>query len=114
MKMVVKIPNQHDAELFLNVLTLGILTALHHQKITIDDAEKILFRPGAIEYLEGLAVEEKYLRALWLGTELEDIESLLPQNLGDEIVNLIRLTLSNFSGKELSDNLAVCLDWQQS
>ena len=44
--------NRQDAEIFLNVLVIGILTAFHNGKITVDDGRHLLFRPGVIDYLE--------------------------------------------------------------
>ena len=67
---------------------LDSLTALSSEKITTNDIQKIIFRYGIIEYLERLMIDEKYLERLHLGTELEDIESLIPEQLNGEITKL--------------------------
>ena len=84
---------------------LDSLTALSSEKITTNDIQKIIFRYGIIEYLERLMIDEKYLERLHLGTELEDIESLIPEQLNGEITKLINLLLNNLSKLNLSDNI---------
>ena len=46
LKNVVVVKNKQDAELFLNILIIGILTAFFNRKITLDDGYNLLFRPG--------------------------------------------------------------------
>lgn len=99
------VSNKHDLEFFLHIIMLGSLTALSSEKITTNDIQKIIFRYGIIEYLERLMIDEKYLEILHLGTELEDIESLIPEQLNGEITKLINLLLNNLSELNLSDNI---------
>ena len=107
MKSTLNAKTKEDAEFFINIYTLGILNLLLNKQISINDIEKLLFRPGVIEYLDHLSINKKYLDVLWLGTELEDIESLIPEQLNQEILKLINLSIENLNNTKLSDNISI-------
>ena len=110
LKNEVVVKNKQDAELFLNILIIGILTAFFNRKITLDDGYNLLFRPGVIDYLESMSISKSIIDILWLCTELEDVESLIPDKLNDEIMKLINQlikNLDNFNG--ISDHIRLSI-----
>ncbi|SAY50795.1 DUF3969 family protein [Neisseria weaveri] len=102
--------NKNDVEFFLNTYILGVLTALINKKINTDDIQKLLFRPGIIEYLTKLGIDKQYIHIILAGTELEDIESLIPENLHQETLKLIDICLNNFNDMYLEDNIYIGID----
>lgn len=99
--------NIKETEFFLNTFILGTLIALLNKKISIDEAQKLLFRPGMIENLEQSGISKKYLDVIWAGTELEDLQDLLPNNLQQEIIRLINICLNKFDDINLVDNIYI-------
>ena len=107
----VLVNNKKDAEFFLNILIIGILTAFHNGKITLDDAWHLLFRPGVIDCLESKLISKSIINILWLCTELEDVESLIPDKLGEETIKLINQLLANLDDFDgLSDHVLWSID----
>ena len=107
--------NKKDAEIFLNVFILGILTAFHNRKITLDDAWHLLFRVGVIDYLESKSISKSIIDILWLCTELEDVESLIPDKLNEETIKLINRLLANLDDFDgLSDHVLLSIDIKQA
>lgn len=97
--------NVNNMEIILNTYLLGILTAILNKKIDIDDAQKLLFRPGMIDKLEDIGIKKKYIDRLWYCTELEDLQDLAPHSFQQEIIKLINLCLNEFDEINLLDNI---------
>ena len=111
----ISVNSKKDAEIFLNVFMLGILTAFHNRKITLDDAWHLLFRPGVIDYLESKSISKSIIDILWLCTELEDVESLSPDKLGEETIKLINQLLENLDDFDgLSNHISLSVDIKQA
>ena len=106
--------NKQDAEFFLNIFILGVLILLNNKKLSIDDAEKLVFRPGVVEYLNSMSVDKKIVDLVMLGTEIEDIESLIPEQLDIEIQKLIDMAITNLSSKKLSDNISIYINYDKT
>lgn len=75
------------------LLIIGICDQLITRSITIREAEVLLFSPHAMEYFGRFSKELK--RLIHIGTELDDINQLLPATLPDAIKNL-RLEAERF------------------
>lgn len=98
--------NRRDkAEFVLKVWTLGLLTAISHRKISLEDAQKALFRVGAIEQLEKLGIDDKHLKVVWAAIELEDVADLVPHEFQNEVNKLIDSCLENFEFNALDTNI---------
>lgn len=65
--------------LLLNVI--GCLEAVKNSGITIEEAEKFMFSPYMIKKLKAKECDEKIVELISKGCELEDIVSLIPQEL---------------------------------
>ncbi|MEQ4925510.1 DUF3969 family protein [Proteus hauseri] len=89
--------NDKHASKFLSFLALGVLTALGKNLISVDEAEGYIFKPYIPRLLEGIGSPEELLEIINLGCELEDVETLYPENLHAEIERLISKTLSVIS-----------------
>lgn len=107
--------NRQDAEIFLNVLVIGILTAFHNGKITVDDGRHLLFRPGVIDYLESKSISKSIIDILWLCTELEDVEGLISDKLNGETIKLIKKLLANLDNFDgVSDHIRLSIEIEQA
>ncbi|WP_165011052.1 DUF3969 family protein [Neisseria yangbaofengii] len=102
--------NKQDAEFFLNTFVLGALILLHKKKLSIYDTEKLIFRLGVVEYLNNISFDKEIVDLIMLGTELEDVESLVPEQLDVEIKKLIDMAMTNLSSKKLSDNISIYIE----
>lgn len=82
----VELKNKEAGNEFFIMLIIGIYEALYNKKITINDARTLLFRPSVMKTVEN--VLPKIYKLAYVGTELEDVESLGPEKLEDNIIKL--------------------------
>lgn len=75
-------------EKILLIMILGILEAVKNRAITIDEAEKFILSPHVMNELKTKECDEKIIDLIEKGCELENIASLLPERLNEEIKNL--------------------------
>jgi hypothetical protein len=81
-------------ERLLAVLSLGLSAALKHQVIALDEAEQLLYSPFTMTKLRELGGPHELLELIQAGTELEDLESLLPHDLTDSLTQMEHQALS--------------------
>lgn len=67
------------------IIIVGLMESLLNKSITIEDAEGALFTPYSYGVFNDLKVNPELLELILDGTELEDIESLVPEELDNEI-----------------------------
>jgi hypothetical protein len=84
-EMIVKLEEKPDIERFVSIVNLGICTALENGVLTIEEAETYLYSPYTMEQLEKLDVAQELIDIVHLGTELEDIKSLIPEKLNESL-----------------------------
>jgi hypothetical protein len=89
-----------QASKFISFLTLGVLTALDRNLISIDEAEGFIFKPYLAKLLEQMGSEEKLIDIINIGCELDDVASLYPEDLDVQIKDLLDKTLSVISHSE--------------
>ncbi|MDI9093423.1 DUF3969 family protein [Providencia rettgeri] len=94
-----------QASKFISFLTLGVLTALDKNLISIDEAEGFVFKPYLAKFLEQIDSDEKLIEIINLGCELEDVECLIPEQLQASIEELIQKTITVISQNEDFDRL---------
>lgn len=75
-------------EKMLLIAIVGSMESIKNGGITIDEAEKSLFCPHIVNMLKIKKCNEKIIELIEKGCELEDIYSLIPENL-NEIINEI-------------------------
>lgn len=72
--------SKNDEKMVLIIL-IGILETIKRNNLSIEEAEKFLFSPRMIARLKKIKCDEKIIDILERGCELEDIESLIPDEL---------------------------------
>lgn len=71
-----------------------MLYLLENKKITIDEIEKYMFSPYFVKKLQLLQIDEEIISIIEHCCELEDIESLITQELGGIIGEIKNEALS--------------------
>ena len=93
-----RLENADEKILLLTVL--GVLEAIQKNAMTIDEAEIFLFSPRMISNLKQKKCDENIISLIERGCELEDIDSLIPEHLYNEISNMIEDTLELIKNQE--------------
>lgn len=87
--MVINLKNKNVTEIYLSVMSIGILKCIEDGVLDYDDAMSLLYQPFNIDKLE-----DKYPElgeAIHLGTELEDVASIVPEQLEKSIKEIENL-----------------------
>lgn len=74
-----KLERVDEKIILLNVI--GCLEAVKNGGITVEEAEKFIFSPHMIKRLKEKGYNDKIVELISKGCELEDIVSLMPQEL---------------------------------
>lgn len=90
--------SKNNLEKLLLVLSLGLTEAIKAKAISIDDAEKILYGPSSLKVFKNLKLNEKLIDLINLGTELEDIEDLLPEKLEKNLDEMSKISTMVLAG----------------
>lgn len=72
---------------------VGLCTALEEQELDLAVAEQILFTPYCQRTLEGVGFGRQLTSLIHDGTELEDIESLMPERYDNAVRRIKRRAL---------------------
>jgi len=88
MKVNIILESKKEVEHFTSIFALGLISALEHKIIELEYAEQYLFNPYNLNKLHEAEVDDLLIEIVHLGTELEDIRSLLPDKLNEEILDL--------------------------
>jgi hypothetical protein len=86
--MKINIEDKNEQQRAVLVLILGLTEALLHKAITIDEAETALFLPANLSFLEGYGINKDILELVELGMELENVETLIPEELEISIIEI--------------------------
>jgi hypothetical protein len=86
----ITIDTKIEQERLVLILASGIAVALRGGAISIDEAENFLFNPYSISKLRNRGFDQKIIDIIHLGTELEDIKSLIPDHLDEAINNIYK------------------------
>lgn len=85
------------------LLTLGLVDALQARTVTTNEANQLLFTPHTIALLRSAGVREAVVDLVHAGTELEDLESLLPEALHTALTTLRQEALACLASCEPYD-----------
>ncbi|MDM5296783.1 DUF3969 family protein [Bacillus pumilus] len=92
-KLTINHSTQEALDKIVAIQILGVITALEEDVLTIEEAEKIIFSPRTMDVLKASGASELLLNLLHLGTELEDIESLIPHELDTSLDEIKMLSI---------------------
>ena len=101
-KLMIHLQEKQEIERLISIIILGLCTAIERGVLSLEEAESYLYSPYTMEQLEKLGVDRKLIDVVHLGTELEDIKSLLPDKL-DRSLEEIKIETIEFL-KSLNSN----------
>ncbi|MGG5341551.1 DUF3969 family protein [Enterococcus sp. AZ192] len=105
--MVINLEDQNTTEIYLSIVSLGLLKCIEEGILNYDDAMALLYQPFNIEKLEAKFPELG--SAIHLGSELEDVASLIPEKLETSIREIEKmnkeLIISNINKFREDDGL---------
>jgi hypothetical protein len=70
------------------IMALGLLTALDEKRVTILDAQHLLFSPYTLKLLRRLDAKPEVVDLIHMGTELEDLIDSLPEAYAHSIAEM--------------------------
>lgn len=97
MKLELTASKIDEVEYFISITLLGVIEAILNKRMNIDEAEKILFSPSVASNLEKIGIDHSIIQAIWLGTELEDVYSLIPEKLNESLLEIKNILLTKIS-----------------
>lgn len=103
LKLTISTNNETESKRLILFLILALSKSLQNNIITIEDAENLLFNPYSVKKI--CKIDEDIANIIQLGCELEDIESLIPNNLLKAITEIYDVSLEklkNFNKVEVS------------
>ncbi|BBP93361.1 hypothetical protein BsIDN1_69790 [Bacillus safensis] len=85
-KIELRYSSHEDLDRIIVINIIGIIISLkrrfnHYRR----SGKKLMFSPRTIDVLKKKGINEELINILHLGTELEDVESLIPQELSDSL-----------------------------
>jgi hypothetical protein len=83
-----QLDDRTDLSQLVAVMSLGLCTAIASGSVTIEEAERRLFNPKMLSQLTNLGIADSLLEIIHLGTELEDIQSLMPDKLAESLTQI--------------------------
>lgn len=92
--LLMKPATKEDLEKVILINAIGLVEALNKNLITIEEAEKVLFSPYMMEQLEYINVSKPVLEVIHLGTELEDVNSIIPDKLAESLAEIKEKSLN--------------------
>jgi Protein of unknown function (DUF3969) len=92
--IIFKMDDRAEVSQMVAVMSLGMCTAIVAGSLSIEDAERRLFNPRVLSHLTELELPEALIEIVHLGTELEDVQSLIPDRLGDSLAQIQALALA--------------------
>lgn len=100
--LMFQLDDRADVSQLVAVMSLGLCSAIANGSITIEEAERRLFNPKMLSQLASLGIADSLLEIIHLGTELEDIQSLMPDKLKESLTQMQTksLTFLNQAGSQ--------------
>lgn len=91
--MTIQIEDKTEIERLLALLHIGLCVAIEKGIVSVEAAEDYLYSPYTVEKLAELGISPQLRRLVQLGTELEDVASLLPEKLDESLVEMQQAAL---------------------
>ena len=85
---IFEITDRAEVERSVAVMSLGLCAAIVGGSVSLTEAENRLFNPKVLFRLEALGLPESLIEIVHLGTELEDVQRLVPDRFGESIAQI--------------------------
>lgn len=88
MKVNIILEGQEEIESFIAIYSLGLISALEEKVIELERAMQYVFNPYILGRLHKAKINKLLIEIVHLGTELEDVRSLIPDKFDENILDL--------------------------
>lgn len=102
---------KREVEKFILICIIGLMESLHNNLINIWDVEIALFSPHTVHLMNKKKINKDIIELIELGCELEDIESLVPNQLECNIKQIKEAAMKLLSQVEKTQNLYDVKKW---
>ena len=109
--MKIQYTNKRTAGKAMLLTSLGVLEALKEKSISVEEAVSFIFLPGITRTLRKEGVSRNVLKIIDMGCELEDIESLIPEELDNAIEEMITEVYRSLNSYEKIEDINWLIDW---
>lgn len=89
MKLKMTSQTERDSNKMILVCAIGLFESIKSDLLTINECEQFLFSPYTTNILEKKGIDKKVIEIIEIAWELEDVESLRPERLDDNVDILI-------------------------
>lgn len=89
----IKLDTEEEINRFILITNIGIMTAIKNDLISIQEADQFFYNPFSYEKIRALGIKEDVIILMELGSELEDVESLIPHKLIDSIDEILNKSM---------------------
>jgi hypothetical protein len=96
---ILEIPDRTEIARSVAVMSLGLCTAIVDGSVSLAEAELRLFNPRTLARLEALDLPGSIVDLVHLGTELEDVQRLLPDRFNESLAEIEALALAFLRGE---------------
>ncbi|MBN6888494.1 uncharacterized protein DUF3969 [Cytobacillus horneckiae] len=87
-QLLLNATSKEELEKILLLNVVGLIEGINENSITIEEAEKVLFSPYIMKLVDSMGISKEVLEVIHLGTELEDVESLIPEKLPESLIEI--------------------------
>lgn len=87
-QLLLNTTSKEELEKIILLNVVGLIEGINENLITIEESEKILFSPYIMELVDSIGISKEVLEVIHLGTELEDVESLIPEELSQSLIEI--------------------------
>lgn len=88
LSIVLRLEDKTEIEQWVATMSLGICAVIVGGSLSIAEAETRLLNPHTLEQLETLRLASDLIEIVHLGTELEDVQSLIPKRLSKSLTEI--------------------------
>ena len=83
--MVIQLEDKVEIERLISILNIGLCVAIARGALSVEEAENYLYSPYTMQKLKTLGVSQALIDTIHLGTELENVERLVPESFSDSL-----------------------------
>ena len=84
-KLVLKVESTTEIERLISIINIGICVAIDNQVLSTQEAEDYLYSPYTMARLQELGVSQELIDTVHFGTELENVERLIPEKFSESL-----------------------------
>lgn len=87
-----------ESQRLIYLLIVGIISAIKKGSLTILDSEYLFFSPYSVDTLKEISISTKIMeKMMWLGCELEDVESIIPDKLDESLDEIYDMAIAELN-----------------